>query len=156
MKITIRMIGTTRDSCLREGIAGYVKRLSHYVPLTLEELPDVKTGKKPDKERIKLQEGELLLNKIRPGEFIILLDEKGKEFTSVEFSNYLSSLEGQTGSVLFLIGGAYGFSRQVYERANARISLSKMTFSHQMVRLIFTEQLYRAYTILKGEPYHHA
>ena len=155
MKITIRMIGKTREAYLKVGIGEYIKRLSHYVPLQLEELPDVKTGKKHDPEQVKRQEGELLLNKIKPGEFIILLDEKGKQMGSVEFSKYLATLEGKTGSLLFLMGGAYGFSSGVYERANAKISLSAMTFSHQMVRLIFTEQLYRAYTIQRGEPYHH-
>jgi len=107
-------------------------------------------------KEVQEKEGELLLKRLKPGDFMILLDERGMEFNSISFAEYLNSLEGRVNQLLFVIGGPYGFSGEVYKRADARLSLSKLTFSHQLVRVLFMEQLYRAYTILKGEPYHHA
>jgi len=133
----------------------FTKRLKHYCKFEIVQLELPTKLKSSDSETIKKNEGELLLKKITPTDFIILLDEKGKEYSSVEFANFISKKSVHESSLTFVIGGAYGFSNEVYERANAKLSLSKMTFSHQLIRLIFAEQLYRAFTIIKGEPYHH-
>lgn len=155
MRITLLLLGKTKENYLQVGIEEYLKRIKRYAPLATIVIPDLKATKKTSKEIIKKQEGQHILQNIKSSEFVILLDEKGKSYSSEEFSEYISSLEGRTGNVTFVIGGAYGFSDDVYARADAKLSLSQMTFSHQMVRLIFTEQLYRAYAILNGEPYHH-
>jgi 23S rRNA (pseudouridine1915-N3)-methyltransferase len=155
MRITLLLFGKTKEKYLQIGIEEYLKRIKRYVPLNIIVIPDLKTTKKTSKELVKKQEGLHILQQIKASEFVILLDEKGKGFNSEGFSEYISSLEGRTGNVTFVIGGAYGFSEDVYTRADAKVSLSSMTFSHQMVRLIFAEQLYRAYAILNGEPYHH-
>lgn len=156
MKITFLCIGKTGKKFLEEGEEEYLNRLKHYVKIERIELADLKNARKLTKEQVKKEEGLLFLNKIPQGDELILLDEHGKQFSSVEFSDFLNkkAINGTRG-VTFLVGGAYGFSNEIYERATGKISLSKMTFSHQMIRMIFFEQLYRAHTIIKGEPYHH-
>lgn len=156
MTVELWMIGKTDFNYLKEGIAIYEKRLQHYLKLQLKVFPDVKTGKKANTQLVKEKEGLLLLEKLTPATQLILLDENGKSYDSVGFSKVVERFQvSGTKRLVFIIGGAYGFSDAVYTRANAKISLSKMTFSHQMVRLIFLEQLYRAMTILRNEPYHH-
>ncbi|MDE6191964.1 MAG: 23S rRNA (pseudouridine(1915)-N(3))-methyltransferase RlmH [Muribaculum sp.] len=156
MKIELMVIGRTGARYLQEGIDGYVKRLSHYVPFELRCLPDIKTTKSLTSDRQKELEGEMFLAQLQPGDFLVLLDERGKEMTSRDFAAYIDrKMQCVAKRMIFVIGGPYGFSPAVYNRANDKISLSKMTFSHEMVRLFFTEQLYRAMTILRGEPYHH-
>jgi 23S rRNA (pseudouridine1915-N3)-methyltransferase len=155
MRITLILIGKTKEKYLQDGVAEYIKRLERYVPFTCITIPDLKVSKKTETGYIKTQEGKLILQRIKGGEFVILLDERGKKYSSIDFSRYLSGLEARTGHTIFVVGGAYGFSEDIYKRSNASLSLSDMTFSHQMVRLIFTEQLYRAFTIQRGEPYHH-
>ncbi|SDH85145.1 23S rRNA (pseudouridine(1915)-N(3))-methyltransferase RlmH [Mucilaginibacter sp. P19] len=156
MKITFLTVGKTEDAYLKEGIDKYVKRLKHYTKLELVEIPELKNTKALSPEQQKAKEAELILKKITPLDFVILMDEKGSEFTSTQFAAYINKKEVTTSAnLIFIIGGPYGFDTSVYQRANDKISLSRMTFSHQMVRLFFVEQLYRAYTIMKGEPYHH-
>ena len=156
MKITFLTVGKTEDAYLKEGIDKYVKRLKHYTKLELAEIPELKNTKALSPEQQKAKEAELILKKITPLDFVILMDEKGSEFTSTQFAAYINKKEVTTSAnLVFIIGGPYGFDNSVYQRANDKISLSRMTFSHQMVRLFFVEQLYRAYTIMKGEPYHH-
>lgn len=157
MKISLYIIGKTTASYLREGIDIYIKRLSHYVPFEIKQMPDVKTTKGMAESSQKEKEGEIFLEQIRRGDHVILLDERGKEMTSREFASFIDrrmALAG-AGNIIFVIGGPYGFSDAMYRRADALLSFSKMTFSHEMIRLIFTEQLYRAMTILRNEPYHH-
>ena len=155
MKVELWMIGKTAFSYLDEGIAIYEKRLKHYLPFSIELIPDVKTAKNLSSEELKKKEGELVLKKLKNDDFLILLDERGKEFTSLAFSGFMEShLASSRKRLIFQIGGAYGFSEEIYKRADKKVSLSKMTFSHQMIRLFFLEQLYRSMTILKGEPYH--
>ena len=156
MKIKLLLVGKTDQKYLQEGISVYEDRLRHYISYSREELPDLKGGAALGIEQIKEQEGVLILKKVGRGDMLVLLDENGRDMSSVDFSVKLEkwSLSG-IKSIIFAVGGAYGFSTAVYERANEKLSLSKMTFSHQMVRLFFTEQLYRAFTILKREPYHH-
>lgn len=155
MRITLILTGKTKEAWLQEGIEIYLKRLKHYVPFNVLVLPDVKLSRKAEEKQVKLAEGQQIMQKVKNHDYLILLDENGRIYSSEQFAGHLSKLEGKTGSVAFVVGGAYGFSEEIYNRANEQISLSRMTFSHQMVRLIFAEQLYRAYTILKGEPYHH-
>ncbi|GAB3918826.1 23S rRNA (pseudouridine(1915)-N(3))-methyltransferase RlmH [Mucilaginibacter boryungensis] len=156
MKITLLSIGKTDDAYIKEGIDKYLKRLKHYTKLELVDLPELKNTKALTQDQQKTKEAELLLKKIAPTDFVILLDEKGTEFSSSQFAAYLDKKAiSSTSSIIFIIGGPYGFDTSVYQRANDKLSLSRMTFSHQMVRLFFVEQLYRAYTIIKGEPYHH-
>ena len=155
MRITLIESGKTRDSFIREGVELFRKRVAHYVPFNIETLPDLKNTRSMTMKEVQEKEGEMLLKRLKPGDFMILLDERGMEHNSISFAEYLNGLEGRVNQLLFVIGGPYGFCNEVYERADARISLSKLTFSHQLVRVIFMEQLYRAYTILKGEPYHH-
>ena len=134
----------------------YQSRLVHYVPFSIVEIPELKNMSAFSKEQIIEKEGELILKNIRPSDEVILLDEHGKEYRSVTFAKMLEEKMSRSGrDLVFVIGGAYGFSGDVYARADSKISLSQMTFSHQMVRTIFAEQLYRAFTIIKGEPYHH-
>ncbi len=156
MKIKFVCIGKTGKDFLIEGEKEYIGRLKHYVTLERIEIPDIKNAKKLSIDQIKDSEGKEILSKIVSGEQIVLLDENGKQFSSVEFSDFLQRKFNQGGKgIVFVVGGAYGFSSEVYEKASAKISLSKMTFSHQMIRMVFFEQMYRAMTILKGEPYHH-
>lgn len=156
MKILLLVIGKTDDEYLITGIKKYVGRLGHYVSFELKEIPDIRNRKTLSEEQQKKSESFLLLSQFQAGDYVILLDENGKQFTSVEFSENIEKLMASGNKrIVFVIGGPYGFSQEVYAKANAKMSLSPMTFSHQMVRLIFVEQLYRAFTILKGEPYHH-
>lgn len=156
MKITLLAIGKTNTKYLQEGIEQYIKRLSHYIPFEFKILPDVKTTKGLTQEKQKEMEGQMFLNCIQSGDVVVLLDEKGKEMTSREFSVYLDKkMVTVAKNLIFVIGGPYGFSQEMYNRANEKLSLSKMTFSHEMIRMFFIEQIYRAMTILKGEPYHH-
>ncbi len=156
MTIKLVCIGKTDKRELEELIDIYSKRLQHYIKFEIEIIPDLKKTKNLNENQQKQREGELLLQGFENSDFIVLLDENGKQFSSESFSEYLQK-RMNTGikRLIFVIGGPYGFSEEVYERANSKLSLSKMTFSHQMVRLFFTEQLYRAFTILKNEPYHH-
>ena len=156
MKIKLICVGKTIKPFLKDGEQEYLKRLKHYTPVEKIEIPELKNAKKLSEEQIKQQEGQLILNQIKPGEIIVLLDERGKQFSSIDFSKYLQKKFNSGGKgIAFVIGGAYGFSDEIYAKATDKISLSKMTFSHQMVRLFFLEQIYRGFTILKGEPYHH-
>lgn len=156
MKITLLTVGKTDKSWVREGMDIYVSRLKHYIPFSVVEIPELKNVSALGKEQIKVREGELILKNIKPADDLILLDERGREFTSVELAKVIQDKISYAGKdIVFVIGGAYGFSDAVYQRANSKLSLSRMTFSHQMVRVIFIEQIYRAFTIMKGEPYHH-
>ncbi|MDF1575118.1 MAG: 23S rRNA (pseudouridine(1915)-N(3))-methyltransferase RlmH [Bacteroidales bacterium] len=156
MRITLIESGKTRDPFIREGVELFKNRVERYVPFRIDTVPDLKNTRSMTMKEVQEKEGRLILKRLKPGDYLILLDERGEEFHSISFAEYLNSLEGRVGHLLFVIGGPYGFSPEVYKKADAKISLSKLTFSHQLVRLIFMEQLYRAYTILKGEPYHHA
>lgn len=156
MKIALLTVGKTDRDWVRQGLDIYVSRLKHYIPFSITEIPELKNVSALSRDQIKTREGELILKNVRPTDDVILLDEHGKEFSSTEFAKILQDKISYVGKdIVFIIGGAYGFSDAVYQRSNSRISLSRMTFSHQMVRAIFAEQLYRAFTIIKGEPYHH-
>lgn len=156
MKICLLTVGKTDIGWVREGLETYSSRLSHYVPFSVCEIPELKNTSALTRTQIKEREGELILKAIKPTDRVILLDERGKEYCSVEFAEEIRRLSLAGGKdIVFVIGGAYGFSEAVYARSVGKISLSRMTFSHQMVRTIFAEQLYRAFTIIKGEPYHH-
>ena len=156
MKITFLTVGKTEDAYLKEGIEKYVKRLKHYTKLVIIEIDELKNTKALTPEQQKAKEAELILKKITPTDHVILLDEKGQELSSQQFAAYIDKKAiTSVANLFFIVGGPYGFDASVYARANDKLSLSAMTFSHQMVRLFFTEQLYRAYTIIKGEPYHH-
>ena len=156
MKITLITVGKTDRDWVKQGLDIYVSRLKHYIPFSINEIPELKNVSAMSRDQIKAKEGELILKSIKPTDDVILLDEHGKEYSSTEFASLLQNKINYEGKdIVFVIGGAYGFSEQVYKRANSKISLSRMTFSHQMVRAIFAEQIYRAFTIMKGEPYHH-
>lgn len=156
MKITLLVVGKTEDKYLIEGIEKYLNRLKHYIGFNLLVIPDIKNTKNLSEAQQKAKEAELILKQISNLDTVVLMDEKGKKYTSVAFSNYLNKqMIGSVQQLVFVIGGPYGFDESVYKRANGSMSLSDMTFSHQMVRLFFVEQLYRAFSILKGEPYHH-
>ncbi len=156
MKVCLLVIGKTDASYIKEGIAEYEKRLTRYIPYEMKVLPDVKNAKNMTEELQKEREGDMLLEQFQTGDFIVLLDERGRQYSSMEFSQFLAQkMLGGIKRLVFVVGGPYGFAEKVYQRANDKISLSKMTFSHQMVRMIFAEQIYRGMTILKGEPYHH-
>jgi 23S rRNA (pseudouridine1915-N3)-methyltransferase len=156
MKVKFWVVGKTSDTYILPGLNDYNKRLTKYCNYEYLELPAAKLGKKANEIETKLKEERSILEKLEKSDFLILLDEKGKEFSSKGFGDYLQHHQMiGTKTVIFLIGGAYGFSQLVYQRANAKIALSQMTFTHQMVRLIFSEQLYRGFTLTKGEKYHH-
>ena len=156
MRITLLTVGKTDIPWVRDGLEMYVSRLRHYVPFTLKEIPELKGVSALDREQIKQREGELVLRQLKDSDEVVLLDERGEERRSVEFARWLEGRLTRSGrDLVFVIGGAYGFSDAVYARADGSLSLSRMTFSHQLVRTIFAEQLYRAFTILRGEPYHH-
>lgn len=156
MKILFLVIGKTDESYLEIGIGKYIKRLEHYIPFEMKVIPDIKNRKTLTEEQQKKAEGSLILSQINSGDDLILLDENGKTFSSVNFSQWIEKqINIGNKRIVFVIGGPYGFSKEVYEKSKFKISLSEMTFSHQMIRLIFVEQLYRAFTIIKGEPYHH-
>lgn len=156
MKIELAVIGKTSIGYLKQGIDEYIKRLKHYVPFELKYIDDIKNTKNISEDQQKRTEGAKILSLLDKSDFVVLLDEHGKEYTSMQYSSYIQKrmLSG-VKKVVFVIGGPYGFSQEVYDRANDKISFSKMTFNHEMIRLIFTEQLYRAYTIINHEPYHH-
>ena len=155
MKITLLVVGKTTDAHIDTLIQDYQKRLTHYLPFSLVVIPELKNTKSLTMEQQKLAEGELILRQLTPSTDMILLDEKGREYRSVEFADFLQKKMSSGRDVVFVVGGPYGFSQSVYDKANGKISLSQMTFSHQLVRLFFVEQIYRAMTILRGEPYHH-
>ncbi len=155
MKVELWVIGKTAFSYLDEGMAVYEKRLVHYLPFASVVLPDVKNAGSLTAEQLKLKEGELVISRLKKEDLLVLLDERGKHLTSVEFASFMEQkLQLSAKKLVFLVGGAFGFSEAIYQRADQKLSLSKMTFSHQMVRLFFLEQLYRAMTILRGESYH--
>lgn len=156
MNIKLITVGKTDATYVKEGIGVYEKRIKRYINFDIQVIPDLKKSKKRSNEVQKDQEGELILNAVQAGDFLVLLDEKGKELKSTQFSDYIQK-RMNTGikQLIFVIGGPYGFSDDVKKRSDFKISLSQMTFSHQLVRILFAEQLYRAFTILKGEPYHH-
>ncbi len=155
MKTILILVGKTQSKIFKVGIDDYVSRIEHYMPFSITIIPELKNTKSLSGDQQKQKEGELILKEIQPSDTVVLLDEHGAEFRSVEYANWLKQKQNTARRLIFIIGGPYGFSPDVYARANEKISLSCMTFSHQMVRLIFTEQLYRACTIIKGEPYHH-
>lgn len=156
MTIKLLGIGKTDDPALQSLTQEYIRRLQFYTKFELDLIPDVKNLKNLDENQQKQKEGELLLSKLSTSDFVVLLDENGKQYSSEDFSVFLQKrMNSGLKFLIFVIGGPYGFSEEVYKRADARVSLSKMTFSHQMVRLFFIEQLYRGFTILKNEPYHH-
>ncbi len=156
MKLSLITIGKTDLKWVKEGLDVYKSRLVHYVPFSIKEIPELKNVSSFTKEQIKEKEADLLFAELKPSDEVILLDEHGKEFRSIDFAAFLEDKMSHSGKdIVFVIGGAYGFSQRVYDRSNGKISLSRMTFSHQMVRTIFVEQLYRAFTIIRGEPYHH-
>lgn len=156
MKITLIAIGKTEDKYLIDGIEKYINRLKHYINFNFLAIPDVKNVKNLSEAQQKAKEAELLHKQINNADVVILLDERGKKYTSIAFSEYLNKqMVGSVQHLIFIIGGPYGFDETIYKRANGSISLSDMTFSHQMIRLFFVEQLYRGFSILKNEPYHH-
>ena len=155
MKISLLLVGKTTDSRLISLIEDYRKRLLHYAPFELVVLPDLKNTKSLSEEQIKTAEGEAILRFVTPSMDVVLLDEHGREFRSVEYAEWLQKKMGSGKDLALVIGGPYGFSEAVYQRADGKVSLSRMTFSHQMIRIMVIEQIYRAMTILRGEPYHH-
>ena len=156
MKILLTETGKTKDPSIRKLVQEYDSRINHYLGFSIKTIPDLKNTRNLSPEQVKQREAEQILRDIEPSDHVILLDENGKQRSSVDFADHLQNLMNRgLKQLIFVIGGAYGFDESVYSRANERISLSKMTFSHQMVRVIFTEQLYRASTILRNEPYHH-
>ena len=156
MEVKLVTVGKTDVPWVKEGLDLYVSRLRHYVPFTLVEIPQLKNVSAFSQEQIKEKEGELILKQVAPGDTVILLDERGRQYRSVEWADWIQRQLSMGGKgLVFVVGGAYGFSQKVYDRSNGLVSLSIMTFSHQMVRTVFAEQLYRAFTIIRGEPYHH-
>ena len=156
MKITLAVVGKIGKSFLNTGIDEYCRRLSHYLPFDIQYISDVKNTKNLSESQQKQQEGANILAAIDPSDYVVLLDERGREYSSIDFARYIEKkMASVPRRLVFLVGGPYGFSPNVYARANEKLSLSKMTFSHEMIRLIFTEQLYRAMTIINHEPYHH-
>ena len=155
MKIQLIVVGKTSDARLQSLIDEYRQRLSHYVPFEFVVLPDIKNAKSLSQEQLKVAEGEAILARLTPAMDVILLDEHGREFRSIEYAEWLQKKMASGKDLTLVIGGAYGFSEAVYARANGKLSLSQMTFSHQMIRIMAIEQIYRAMTILRNEPYHH-
>ena len=155
MKTILLLVGKTIDKHLAAGINDYAARIAHYMPFEIITIPELKNTKSLSEEQQKTMEGELILKQLQPSDTVVIMDEHGKEYRSIEYARWLEQKRNTARRLVIIIGGPYGFSPKVYERADEKISLSKMTFSHQMVRLIMTEQIYRACTIIKGEPYHH-
>lgn len=156
MKICLLVIGKTDAYYYEEAIKEYCKRLEHYIPFEIKIIPDLKNTKNFSIEQQKTKEGEAIVKNFQAGDYVVLLDERGKEYTSLKFAEYIEKkMQTIPKRLIFVIGGPYGFSNEVYNKAQEKLTLSKMTFSHQMIRLIFVEQLYRAMTILNNEPYHH-
>ena len=155
MTTTLLFVGKTTDPHIEALNQSYLKRLTHYLPVKVQVIPELRNTKALTPEQQKLAEGELILRSISPNAELILLDEHGKEYRSIDFAQVMQKKMSSGRDLIFAIGGPYGFSKEVYDKCKSKISLSEMTFSHQMIRLIFVEQLYRAFTIIKGEPYHH-
>ena len=155
MKTELIVVGKTTDKHFLAGIEDYVGRIGHYMPFGITVIPELKSTKSLTEEQQKESEGKLIMKQLQTSDTVVLLDEHGREMRSVELARWLEQKQASARRLVFVVGGPYGFSQEVYERANEKLSLSKLTFSHQMVRLVFTEQLYRACTIIKGEPYHH-
>ena len=155
MRITLLVVGKTTDPRLQSLIEDYQQRLKHYIPFEFVVVPEIKNAKTLSQEQLKSAEGQAILSFLTPAMDVLLLDEHGREFRSIEYADFLQKKMGSGRDLTLVIGGAYGFSKEVYNRANGKISLSQMTFSHQMIRLMAIEQIYRAMTILRGEPYHH-
>lgn len=156
MDINLLVIGKTSNPHINSGIEDYCSRLRHYLPFAIKALPDVRNARKLTEAQQKEAEADMILQQITSADWVVLLDERGREFSSMEFASYMQKKMGSGFKrLLFIVGGPYGFSNRVYDRANEKISLSRMTFNHEMIRLFFTEQVYRAMTILRGEPYHH-
>lgn len=156
MKICLLVVGRTVKQHFVSAINDYTERIKHYIPFEIEVINDLKNTKSLSAEQIKSKEGELILKQISQGDYVVLLDERGKEFRSIEFADYISKKMNTVNKrLVFVIGGAYGFSKEVYSAADEKISMSKMTFSHQMIRVIVAEQIYRAVSIINGLPYHH-
>ena len=155
MKTILILVGKTTDKHFQAGINDYAERISHYMPFDIVTIPELKNTKSLSEDQQKTMEGELILKQLQASDTLVLLDEHGKELRSIELAKWLEQKQHTARRLVFVIGGPYGFSEAVYKRANEQLSLSRLTFSHQMVRLVFTEQIYRACTIIKGEPYHH-
>ena len=155
MKTVLILVGKTVNKHFVAGINDYVERIGHYMPFSVTTIPELKNAKSLSEEQQKEKEGELIMKQLQASDTVVLLDEHGTEMRSIEFASWLQKIQNSSRRLVFIIGGPYGFSPALYQRAHQKISLSRMTFSHQMVRLVFTEQIYRACTILKGEPYHH-
>ena len=155
MKTKLLVVGKTNDKNITKGIDDYVGRVKHYMPFDIEVIPELKNTKSLTQSNQKEMEAEQILKRLQPSDTVVLLDEHGKEYRSIEFARWIEKLQQTARSLVFIIGGPYGFADSVYKRSDAKLSLSKMTFSHQMIRLLFVEQIYRACTIIKGEPYHH-
>ena len=155
MRISLILVGKTSDARLVSLIEDYRQRLAHYVPFDFVVIPDIKNAKSLSEEQLKTAEGEAILSRLTPSMDVVLLDEHGREFRSIEYAEWLQKKMAAGKDLTLIIGGAYGFSKEVYQRANGKLSLSQMTFSHQMIRLMAIEQIYRAMTILRNEPYHH-
>jgi len=155
MKTILLLVGKTQNKNFQAGISDYSERITHYMPFEIRVIPELKNTRNLNEEQQKVREGELILKELQPADTVVLMDEHGKELRSIELARWLQGKQNISRRLVFVIGGPYGFSPDVYARANEQLSLSKMTFSHQMVRLIMVEQLYRACTIIKGEPYHH-
>lgn len=156
MEILLVTVGKTTRQYVKDGIEDFATRLKHYIPFTIVSIPDIKSSKALSEPIQKEKEGDLILGSLNSSDYVVVLDEHGREYTSVEFASFIRKimLSGRK-RLVFVVGGPYGFSDKVYDRADSKISLSKMTFTHEMVRMFFTEQVYRAMTILRGEPYHH-
>lgn len=155
MRITLLVVGKTTDPRLQSLIEDYQQRLKHYIPFEFVVVPDIKNAKTLSTDQLKSAEGQAILSFLIPAMDVLLLDEHGREFRSIEYADFLQKKMGSGKDLTLIIGGAYGFSKEVYTRANGKIALSQMTFSHQMIRLMAIEQIYRAMTILRNEPYHH-
>lgn len=155
MKTLLIVVGKNTDRHFAAGIADYAERIGHYMPFDIEVIPELKNTRKLTPEQQKTAEGELILKRLQPSDTVVLLDEHGREYRSIELAAWLEQKRQTARRLVFVVGGPYGFSPDVYARANDKLSLSRLTFSHQMIRLVFTEQIYRACTIIKGEPYHH-
>jgi 23S rRNA (pseudouridine1915-N3)-methyltransferase len=155
MKITLLTIGKTSENYLTEGIQKYSKRINRYVSFEIKVIKDIKASKNMPVKTLKAKEENEIIKQLKKDDYLVLLDERGHEFNSIKFAKFIENkMITNIGNVVFLIGGAYGFSEGIYQKAKEKISLSKMTFSHQLIRIIFTEQLYRAFSIINGEPYH--
>lgn len=155
MKSILILVGKTTNKHFAAGIKDYTERIGHYMPFEIITIPEIKNTKSLSEEQQKEREGELILKQLQASDTLVLLDEHGAELRSIELAQWLEKRQQTSRRLVFVVGGPYGFSPDVYQRANDKLSLSRLTFSHQMVRLVFTEQLYRACTIIKGEPYHH-